>query len=245
MEESVCLAEINIGALSASAVKNNKRQAKLTAAKNLLRTIDSNAFLKNKFFYYLREQKEPFSQLKKPKSVGEAYQGYPEPKLLVSSDKLAEEFAEPKSPEKTRDEIRPTDDYHDEDEMFEVIESHTEDSVDLKKWLNSLDADLKPIESQQQETNQIFMQVSEVIKVLLPGGYIKVIPLGSYLLGCMRKQNLVVDCILFNSRLTHDSTGTSPSQEVNLKKINELFLERKSMFQLINNHYQLYEVRDR
>jgi hypothetical protein len=35
--------------------KNNKRQAKISAAKNLLKMIDSATFLKEKFFYYLRD----------------------------------------------------------------------------------------------------------------------------------------------------------------------------------------------
>jgi hypothetical protein len=54
-EDNICLAEINIGTLVSSASKNNKRQAKISAAKNLLKMIDSATFLKEKFFYYLRD----------------------------------------------------------------------------------------------------------------------------------------------------------------------------------------------
>lgn len=52
------MAEIHIGNLHAGSSKTNKKQAKLFAAKNLLKTIDSNTYLREKFFYYLKEEKE-------------------------------------------------------------------------------------------------------------------------------------------------------------------------------------------
>lgn len=242
MEENVCLAEINIGSLSASAVKSNKRQAKLFAAKNLLRTIDSNTFLKGKFFYYLRDPRDFYGQVRKITPWVEPYPSYPEPTDVPQVEKAEDDIAAIKVPPKTEVEVKPAPDLQDEDVLYEVRSIHIEDSIDLKRSLTSLDSVLKPIESQQLEVNQIFMQVSEVIKVLLPGGYTKVIPLGSYLLGCMRKQNLIVDCLLFDSRSSFTSIGLSPANEISLIKLKELFQERKSTFQLINNHYQLYQV---
>lgn len=49
---NLCLAEIRIGQLVASAVKTNKKQAKLWASKNLLKVINTNTFLREKFLYY-------------------------------------------------------------------------------------------------------------------------------------------------------------------------------------------------
>lgn len=70
-DDNTCLAEIQIGNLKASASRNNKRQSKLYAAKNLLKTIDSNTFLKTKFFYFLHDMKErvePQKQVYMPKN---------------------------------------------------------------------------------------------------------------------------------------------------------------------------------
>jgi hypothetical protein len=243
MEDNVCLAEINIGTLSASAVKSNKRQAKLLAAKNLLRTIDSNTFLKGKFFYYLRDQRDFQSQTNRSNSWADIYHSYKEVAEPAPAEIHLDMRVDGLQNVITDEEARGPEEVEDEDEIFEVEALYTEDSLDLKKWFNTLDASLKPMESQLQEINQIFMQVSEVVKALLPGGFVKVIPLGSYLLGCMRRDHLVVDCLLLDSRLPGDSLGLSPAQEINLSRLKELFQERKSTFQLINNHYQLYEVR--
>ena len=54
----MCIAEISIGTLQASAVKGNKKQAKLWAAKNLLKTIHCNTFLREKFLYYSKNMRE-------------------------------------------------------------------------------------------------------------------------------------------------------------------------------------------
>lgn len=57
-EGNVCVAELRIGQITASAVKNNKKQAKVWAAKNILKTINSNTFLKDKFMYFAKNMKE-------------------------------------------------------------------------------------------------------------------------------------------------------------------------------------------
>lgn len=57
-DENVCVAEINIGNLSAAASKNNRKSAKLYAAKNLLKIIGSNAFHQERFFYFLRQSSQ-------------------------------------------------------------------------------------------------------------------------------------------------------------------------------------------
>jgi hypothetical protein len=64
-DETICVAEIHIGNLSAAASKSNKKQAKLFAAKNLLKIIESNTFLREKFFYYLREPRDSGNPNKK------------------------------------------------------------------------------------------------------------------------------------------------------------------------------------
>lgn len=58
MEGNVCVAELRIGQLTASAVKSSKKQAKLWAAKNMLKTINSNTFLKDKFLYFAKNLRE-------------------------------------------------------------------------------------------------------------------------------------------------------------------------------------------
>jgi len=52
-ENQLTVAEITIGNLNANAVNTNKRLAKLHAAKNLLKIVDSNTFLKEKFNYFV------------------------------------------------------------------------------------------------------------------------------------------------------------------------------------------------
>ena len=242
MDDKVCIAEINIGDLSATAVKSNKRHSKLAAAKHLLRIIDGNIYLKDKFFYFLKNPNDKFGQLSRPMSTLDTYQGYQESRETDDGDKDIQHQLEPKQLEENIiTNIKEDEQLLDED-RFEVDTFLSKDYLELKNALNTLDANLKPADAQQQDVNQIFMQVSEVIKALMPGGYIKVIPLGSYLLGCMRKNNMIVDCLLFDSsHISQDSGSVSPA-EVNLTKLNELFQERKTGFQLINNHYQLYEV---
>jgi hypothetical protein len=56
-DNGLTVAEITIGNLSANAVNNNKRLAKLNASKNLLKIVDSNTFLKEKFNYFMREMR--------------------------------------------------------------------------------------------------------------------------------------------------------------------------------------------
>ena len=56
-ENQLTVAEITIGNLNANAVNTNKRLAKLHAAKNLLKIVDSNTFLKEKFNYFMRDIK--------------------------------------------------------------------------------------------------------------------------------------------------------------------------------------------
>lgn len=56
-ENQQTVAEITIGNLNANAVNTNKRLAKLHAAKNLLKIVDSNTFLKEKFNYFMRDIK--------------------------------------------------------------------------------------------------------------------------------------------------------------------------------------------
>lgn len=117
-----------------------------------------------------------------------------------------------------------------------------EDSIDLKKWFSELDQKTRPSESQQTEVHQIYAQVCDIIRNLLPGGTTKIVPLGSYLLGCQRKEKLEVDCILLDRKLSTHKLEVNPALEINLMKIKELFQERKATFQLVNNYYQLYEV---
>lgn len=123
---------------------------------------------------------------------------------------------------------------------FELVT--IEDTIDLRKWFADLDQKLRPTESQLAEVNQIFVQVAEIIRHLLPGGNVKVIPLGSYLLGCQRRDKLEVDCLLFDRKFYSNPLELNPAIETNLVKIQELFLERKETFHLVNNYYQLYEV---
>jgi hypothetical protein len=59
---SMCVAEIRIGQLASSAVKANKRNAKLAAAKNLLKAINSNTYLREKFYYYSKNMKDVMHQ---------------------------------------------------------------------------------------------------------------------------------------------------------------------------------------
>lgn len=61
-DNGLTVAEITIGNLSANAVNNNKRLAKLNASKNLLKIVDSNTFLKEKFNYFMREMRNQNKQ---------------------------------------------------------------------------------------------------------------------------------------------------------------------------------------
>jgi hypothetical protein len=67
---SLCVAEIRIGQLNSSAVKSNKKSAKLAAAKNLLKAINSNTYFREKFFYYSKNLKE--SHIKNDKLLKES-----------------------------------------------------------------------------------------------------------------------------------------------------------------------------
>ena len=244
-EGTMCLAEIHIGDLKASAMKNNKRQAKLYASKNLLKIIDSTNFLKNKFFYYLRSSKggvqEPIHlPTKTPyevkaedqensdrEQVDDLSNNVSYPQEQSEEQFLASAFTAPLS-------------LGDGFEDFEVLASHQDDSTYMKQFFEDLDKSIKPEDTQTSEMNRIFSEVSDLIKTLLPGGSIKIIPIGSYTLNCMRKDKLEIDSLLIDSSCR--SPVHSPTSEVNLIRIKELFQERKGSFQLVNNHYQLYET---
>lgn len=75
-----------------------------------------------------------------------------------------------------------------------------DESTDMKQYFDDLNNNIKPTEHQIAEVSRIFNEVSELIKTLLPGGNVKIIPLGSYTLNCMRSSKLEVDCLLIDRR---------------------------------------------
>jgi hypothetical protein len=88
VDDRSCAAMITVGTLTAAANKPNKRHAKVAAARALLKTIDSNVFLKDKFFFHIHDHKEDHGKYSK-----KANKNYSEP--VYSSEN--EEHLDPKA----------------------------------------------------------------------------------------------------------------------------------------------------
>jgi hypothetical protein len=104
----------------------------------------------------------------------------------------------------------------------------------LKGSFETLRKSISLSQVQTNEVKEIYNEFCELINCLMPGQTVKVVPIGSFLLGCMRKDKLEIDCFLLDIVM--------PRTEVNLEKLKEGFEERKSTFLLVNSKYQLYEA---
>jgi hypothetical protein len=73
--------------------------------------------------------------------------------------------------------------------------------MDVKKWFDDYNKCIKASDLQMEESQKMFSQISEILSSLVSGGGIKLIPIGSYLLGCMRKDKMEIDCLLIDGNL--------------------------------------------
>ena len=163
---SLCVAEIRIGKVIASAIKTNKKQAKLWAGKNLLKIINSNTFLREKFLYYTQATK-------------------------VKEEKESEELN--KTLETIPDIVIPQF----EGELQQIDSEKTNPS-EIRDWFYHLDSLVQIEEKSWVEVNEVYKQVSEILTNLYPGQGLVIVPVGSFLMGSMRKEKSEIDAILFS-----------------------------------------------
>lgn len=103
---------------------------------------------------------------------------------------------------------------------------------DLNTLLEGASNALKLTPDQERDTEVALSAVVSLVKVLADDEAIKLVPLGSFLLNCMHKHKLEVDCRVLNA--------ASPMTPVELKMLKEGFDSRKSISAHDHNIFEVY-----
>lgn len=98
-----------------------------------------------------------------------------------------------------------------------------------------MDNSIQIEEKQWIDASEVFQQVSDMLTNLFPGQGLVIVPIGSFLLGCMRKCKREIDAVIFSETL---------ATNLSFERIKNSFYDRKDSFQLINNSYRFYDVRE-
>ena len=208
-DKNLCVAECTIGDMQAMAVYRKKRTAKLLAAKNMLKVIDGNQCMKTKLvnFLYgnnvgkpLSENSTNISLIRDIKfSLKSAVKANTNQKSILEPTSLLKYSGKPK-------------DYMDKSGRINYDEPQ-----EIIKWFQSLDHTISTSPEDMTVMKDYFDDVSNILKFTLENFNIQLIPIGSFVIGCLRKSNNTIDSYL---HLDHIST-------LNCSELSRLFEEKK------------------
>ena len=225
-DSNLTMAELSIGNISASNVNKSKSMSKLNAAKNLLRTIHSNSVWKEKFNYYLRET----SFILTPQKNSQELANYGNDNFNYNSSNYKPGFSQAntnntsyqKSQNNNSSQKKNYGEYHNQSgyNRRSREDKDPSKSSELKNWFVNLYKRIEPSDTQKSCLKTAYLELNEVISFLFTNTLkVKLLPIGSFLIGCYREKKLEADCIL------HNETDLT---EIPLEKVKMMFEEKRA-----------------
>lgn len=211
-DKNLCVAECTIGDMQAMAVYRKKRTAKLLAAKNMLKVIDGNQNMKTKLINFLygnnvgkplNETSTNLSLIKDMKFTLKSAVKTNSCSKSILDQKYFQYGAKPKE--------------------YSAISTNKSSKInydepqEILKWFQSLDNCISTDSDEMAELKEVFDDVSSVLKMTLENYAIQLIPIGSFVIGCLRKSNNTIDSYL---HLDHISM-------LNCSEMSRLYEEKK------------------
>lgn len=228
------MSEITIGNIIASNVNKHKSISKMNAAKNLLRTIYSNNIWKEKFNFYLRETSFILTPTKNSQELENSNQNNLNYNLSNNKPGFSQANTNNTSYQKSQNNNSSQKKSYGDNYGQNGNNKRSKDDKDpsksseLKNWFVNLYKRIEPNENQKACLRTTFIELNEIISFLFNNTLkVKLLPIGSFLIGCYREKKLEADCIL------HNETDLS---EIPLEKVKMMFEEKRSYNYNFNNN---------
>lgn len=98
--------------------------------------------------------------------------------------------------------------------------------IDLIFSLTRVEKDLSLTEEELSTTKDLYHTVTEMVRLIMPENTYQLITVGSYVIGCVTKYNMVVDCYLSLEKLEEEGLERPSSAQAIKLKLDAIFEDK-------------------